>query len=105
MDHATKVSLGHCVWRLLLACSVVNVSLFVVLLPSILYFDVFTEPVQECVELVSRAQKPVILVGSQATLPPTPVETLRASLEVRTFEYIYIINKKHHLVFRNCTVL
>ena len=38
--------------------------------------------VQECVELVSRAKKPLILVGSQATLPPTPVDNLRASLEV-----------------------
>uniref|UniRef100_A0A674BX07 2-hydroxyacyl-CoA lyase 2 n=1 Tax=Salmo trutta TaxID=8032 RepID=A0A674BX07_SALTR len=28
--------------------------------------------VQKCIELVSRAKKPVILLGSQATLPPTP---------------------------------
>uniref|UniRef100_A0A8C1URR9 2-hydroxyacyl-CoA lyase 2 n=1 Tax=Cyprinus carpio TaxID=7962 RepID=A0A8C1URR9_CYPCA len=35
------------------------------------------DEVQRCVELVSRAKKPVILLGSQATLPPTPVcETL-----------------------------
>uniref|UniRef100_A0A9J7XLL0 2-hydroxyacyl-CoA lyase 2 n=1 Tax=Cyprinus carpio carpio TaxID=630221 RepID=A0A9J7XLL0_CYPCA len=35
------------------------------------------DEVQRCVELVSRARKPVILLGSQATLPPTPVcETL-----------------------------
>ncbi|XP_068173419.1 2-hydroxyacyl-CoA lyase 2 [Antennarius striatus] len=37
--------------------------------------------VQKCVELVSRAKKPVILLGSQATLPPTPVDDIRASLE------------------------
>ncbi|KAK7099319.1 hypothetical protein V1264_003470 [Littorina saxatilis] len=38
--------------------------------------------VQQCVQLLSRAKKPVILLGSQATLPPTPVEQLRAALEV-----------------------
>ena len=38
--------------------------------------------VQRCVQLVSRAKKPVILLGSQATLPPTPVDELRAALEV-----------------------
>ncbi|XP_015269612.1 PREDICTED: acetolactate synthase-like protein [Gekko japonicus] len=39
------------------------------------------EQVQQCVELVSRAKKPVILLSSQVTLPPTPVEVLRAALE------------------------
>lgn len=34
-----------------------------------------------CVEIVSRSKKPLILLGSQATLPPTPVEDLRRSLE------------------------
>uniref|UniRef100_A0A8C2ZHC9 2-hydroxyacyl-CoA lyase 2 n=1 Tax=Cyclopterus lumpus TaxID=8103 RepID=A0A8C2ZHC9_CYCLU len=29
------------------------------------------DQVQKCIELVSRAKKPVILLGSQATLPPT----------------------------------
>ncbi|KAK3774800.1 hypothetical protein RRG08_034889 [Elysia crispata] len=37
--------------------------------------------VQKCIELISRAKKPVILVGSQATLPPVPVEDLRKALE------------------------
>ncbi|TRY88075.1 hypothetical protein DNTS_024139, partial [Danionella cerebrum] len=37
--------------------------------------------VQKCVELVSRAKKPVILLGSQATLPPTPAEDIRKALE------------------------
>lgn len=37
--------------------------------------------VNECVELVSKSKKPVIVIGSQATLPPTPVEDLRRSLE------------------------
>ncbi|KAL8568140.1 hypothetical protein ACOMHN_027663 [Nucella lapillus] len=37
--------------------------------------------IQQCVKLVSKAKKPVILLGSQATLPPTPVEDLRAALE------------------------
>ncbi|XP_025905901.1 acetolactate synthase-like protein [Nothoprocta perdicaria] len=39
------------------------------------------EQVQEVAELVSRAAKPLVLLGSQATLPPTPVEELRAALE------------------------
>ncbi|XP_073174269.1 2-hydroxyacyl-CoA lyase 2 isoform X2 [Lepidochelys kempii] len=39
------------------------------------------EQVQQCVELVSRAKKPVMLLGSQVTLPPTPVEKLREALE------------------------
>ncbi len=33
--------------------------------------------VQRCVELVSRAKKPVVLLGSQATLPPTPADDVR----------------------------
>lgn len=37
--------------------------------------------VNRCVEVVSKSKKPVILLGSQATLPPTPVEDLRRSLE------------------------
>ncbi|XP_076450796.1 2-hydroxyacyl-CoA lyase 2-like [Babylonia areolata] len=37
--------------------------------------------IQQCVKLVSKAKKPVILLGSQATLPPTPVDDLRAALE------------------------
>uniref|UniRef100_A0A8C8MH52 2-hydroxyacyl-CoA lyase 2 n=1 Tax=Oncorhynchus tshawytscha TaxID=74940 RepID=A0A8C8MH52_ONCTS len=37
--------------------------------------------VQKCIELVSRAKKPVILLGSQATLPPTPTDDIRAALE------------------------
>uniref|UniRef100_A0A672SSF8 2-hydroxyacyl-CoA lyase 2 n=1 Tax=Sinocyclocheilus grahami TaxID=75366 RepID=A0A672SSF8_SINGR len=37
--------------------------------------------VQRCVELVSRAKKPVILLGSQATLPPTPADDVRKALE------------------------
>ncbi|XP_062454470.1 2-hydroxyacyl-CoA lyase 2 [Rhea pennata] len=39
------------------------------------------EQVQQVAELVSRAAKPLVLLGSQATLPPTPVEELRAALE------------------------
>ncbi|XP_053907910.1 2-hydroxyacyl-CoA lyase 2 isoform X2 [Cuculus canorus] len=39
------------------------------------------EEVQRCAELVSRATKPLVLVGSQAMLPPTPAEELRAALE------------------------
>ncbi|XP_026879492.2 2-hydroxyacyl-CoA lyase 2 [Electrophorus electricus] len=39
------------------------------------------QEVQRCVELVSRAKKPVILLGSQATLPPAPVHDIRKALE------------------------
>ncbi|KAK6191683.1 hypothetical protein SNE40_003306 [Patella caerulea] len=37
--------------------------------------------VKQCSELVSRSRKPVVLVGSQATLPPTDVNDLRSALE------------------------
>ncbi|XP_069750538.1 2-hydroxyacyl-CoA lyase 2 isoform X2 [Narcine bancroftii] len=37
--------------------------------------------VQSCMEMVSRSKRPIILVGSQATLPPTPVNKLRSALE------------------------
>ncbi|EDO32896.1 predicted protein, partial [Nematostella vectensis] len=41
-----------------------------------------TKPqLSECVNIVSRSRKPVILLGSQATLPPIPAEKLRDSLE------------------------
>uniref|UniRef100_A0A674EJY8 2-hydroxyacyl-CoA lyase 2 n=1 Tax=Salmo trutta TaxID=8032 RepID=A0A674EJY8_SALTR len=39
------------------------------------------DQVQKCIELVSRAKKPVILLGSQATLPPTPADDIRVALE------------------------
>ena len=42
----------------------------------------FLLTVQTAIQLVSQAKKPVILLGSQATLPPTPVDQLRKSLEV-----------------------
>ncbi|KAI5085996.1 acetolactate synthase-like protein isoform X1, partial [Silurus meridionalis] len=39
------------------------------------------DEVQRCIELVSRAKKPVIVLGSQATLPPTPAPDVRKALE------------------------
>ncbi|KAM4643783.1 LOW QUALITY PROTEIN: 2-hydroxyacyl-CoA lyase 2 [Amazona ochrocephala] len=39
------------------------------------------DEVQRCAELLSRATKPLVLVGSQALLPPTPAEELRGALE------------------------
>lgn len=39
------------------------------------------DEVQKCIELVSRAKKPVLILGSQVTLPPTPVEEIRKALE------------------------
>lgn len=44
--------------------------------------------VQRCIELVSRAKKPVILLGSQATLPPTPVDDIR----YRTMCYVLLLD-------------
>uniref|UniRef100_A0A8C2C388 2-hydroxyacyl-CoA lyase 2 n=1 Tax=Cyprinus carpio TaxID=7962 RepID=A0A8C2C388_CYPCA len=44
-------------------------------------FTLYSSQVQRCVELVSRARKPVILLGSQATLPPTPADDVRKALE------------------------
>uniref|UniRef100_A0A8C1NIC1 2-hydroxyacyl-CoA lyase 2 n=1 Tax=Cyprinus carpio TaxID=7962 RepID=A0A8C1NIC1_CYPCA len=38
------------------------------------------DEVQRCVELVSRAKKPVILLGSQATLPPTPADDVSSGV-------------------------
>ena len=38
--------------------------------------------IKKCVELISKAKRPLILLGSQSVLPPTPVEELRKSLEV-----------------------
>ncbi|KAK8774709.1 hypothetical protein V5799_010755 [Amblyomma americanum] len=37
--------------------------------------------VQQCAEIISRAKRPVCIVGSQSTLPPLPVQELRAALE------------------------
>lgn len=37
--------------------------------------------IQKSIELLSKAKRPVILVGSQATLPPVPVDELKKSLE------------------------
>ncbi|XP_067054747.1 2-hydroxyacyl-CoA lyase 2-like [Acropora muricata] len=37
--------------------------------------------IDECVRLVSKSVKPVIIIGSQATLPPVPAEKLKEALE------------------------
>lgn len=37
--------------------------------------------VQKTAELLSRAKRPLLLLGSQATLPPTSIETIRRSVE------------------------
>ncbi|KAM6218664.1 2-hydroxyacyl-CoA lyase 2 [Rhynchocyon petersi] len=39
------------------------------------------QQVQHCVEIVSRAKRPLMVVGSQALLPPTPADKLRAAVE------------------------
>ncbi|XP_039644797.1 2-hydroxyacyl-CoA lyase 2 [Perca fluviatilis] len=55
------------------------VSWYVISISCILCTLLFS--VQKCIELVSRAKKPVILLGSQATLPPTPADDIRKALE------------------------
>ena len=37
----------------------------------------------EAAAILARAKRPVIVLGSQAVLPPVPADTLRAKLEVR----------------------
>lgn len=41
-----------------------------------------TNEIEAAIKLVSKAKKPLILLGSQSTLPPIPAEKLRAALEV-----------------------
>ncbi|KAM5238206.1 2-hydroxyacyl-CoA lyase 2 [Ctenodactylus gundi] len=40
-----------------------------------------SQQVQRCVEILSRAKRPLLLLGSQALLPPTPANKLRAAVE------------------------
>ncbi|XP_036089766.1 2-hydroxyacyl-CoA lyase 2 isoform X2 [Rousettus aegyptiacus] len=39
------------------------------------------QQVQRCVEILSRAKRPLLVLGSQALLPPTPADKLRAAVE------------------------
>lgn len=39
------------------------------------------QQVQRCVEILSRAKRPLLVLGSQALLPPTPASKLRAAVE------------------------
>ncbi|XP_048954296.1 2-hydroxyacyl-CoA lyase 2 isoform X1 [Canis lupus baileyi] len=39
------------------------------------------QQVQRCMEILSRAKRPLIVLGSQALLPPTPADRLRAAVE------------------------
>lgn len=48
----------------------------------ILNYFVSSLSVDECVRLVSKSIRPVIILGSQSTLPPVPAEKLRQALEV-----------------------
>ncbi|KAL7648039.1 UNVERIFIED_CONTAM: hypothetical protein RMT77_001656 [Armadillidium vulgare] len=47
--------------------------------PDISFANIST--VQKCADLIMNGKKPVIVVGSQATLPPTPVNDVRQALE------------------------
>ena len=57
-------------------------------------FSVCLFVVQKTIELITRAKKPVVLVGSQATLPPVPVEQLRKALEVSNFVESWVKSPK-----------
>lgn len=39
------------------------------------------QQVQRCVEILSRAKRPLLVLGSQALLPPIPADKLRAAVE------------------------
>nr|XP_003413095.1 acetolactate synthase-like protein [Loxodonta africana] len=39
------------------------------------------QQVQRCLEILSRAKRPLMVLGSQALLPPTPADKLRAAVE------------------------
>ncbi|XP_047387370.1 2-hydroxyacyl-CoA lyase 2 isoform X1 [Sciurus carolinensis] len=39
------------------------------------------QQVQRCVEILSRAKRPLLVLGSQALLPPVPADRLRAAVE------------------------
>ncbi|CAH6779380.1 Ilvbl [Phodopus roborovskii] len=39
------------------------------------------QQIQRCVEILSRAKRPLLVLGSQALLPPTPATKLRAAVE------------------------
>ncbi|XP_019674368.3 2-hydroxyacyl-CoA lyase 2 isoform X1 [Felis catus] len=39
------------------------------------------QQVQRCVEILSRAKRPLVVLGSQALLPPTPADRLRTAVE------------------------
>uniref|UniRef100_A0A8C7XSN8 2-hydroxyacyl-CoA lyase 2 n=1 Tax=Oryzias sinensis TaxID=183150 RepID=A0A8C7XSN8_9TELE len=57
------------------------------------------DQVQKCIELVSRAKKPVILLGSQVTLPPSPsdhfVFYFRAKADEKTERHLNPIKVLH----------
>ena len=46
--------------------------------------------VQKCAELLSKAKKPVFILGSQVTLPPIPAEKLCAALEVMFLSFLFV---------------
>ena len=47
--------------------------------------------VDECVRLVSKSVHPVVILGSQSTLPPVPAEKLRQALEVSS-TFLLLLN-------------
>lgn len=40
-----------------------------------------SDEVQRCAELLSRSKRPLLIIGSQATLPPVPTENLKQAVE------------------------
>ena len=46
--------------------------------------------VQKCAKLISKSKKPLLLLGSQSVLPPTPTDDLQKSVEVCPFLLQYV---------------
>jgi CO dehydrogenase/acetyl-CoA synthase epsilon subunit len=46
--------------------------------------SVFYSVVASAIQLVSKAKKPLMILGSQSTLPPIAADKLRSALEVQT---------------------
>lgn len=64
--------------------------------------------IQQAADLLKTAKKPVILIGSQATLPPVPAEKLRESLEKLNAPCFLggmargLLGRDNELQFRHC---
>lgn len=51
------------------------------------------ENINKAVEMISKAKRPVILLGSQSVLPPIGADKLREAIEVTVFVSLNLINQ------------